>query len=313
MEKNEQNLNARGGTELLMERLHEEFPHIHEDIQIIPSRVRNLDPSRKRILYLHDLAQDPEVKKLSDPEWVKNFDHIVFVSEWQRMMYHYVHRLDLDKTSVIYNSITPIFENPNPRTSDKVRLIYHSTPHRGLNLLYDVFSELVDEKYGDAVELSVFSSFELYGWKSRDKPFEDLFKRLDDHPQITNWGTVPNDRIRQELVDHDIFAYPSTWQETSCLCLIEAMSAKCVCVHSSLAALPETSGLLTNMYEFTLNEEEHKKRFKVYLETSIDDVLNDSVRQTSLRYSAKDRADLVFDEAVAYDKWERVFRDILNS
>ena len=45
--------------------------------------------------------------------------------------------------------------------------------------------------------------------------------------------------------------YPNTFKETSCLCLIEAMSAGCVCVHSSLGALPDTSNGLTCMYEYT--------------------------------------------------------------
>ena len=40
------------------------------------------------------------------------------------------------------------------------------------------------------------------------------------------------------------------------------MSAGCVCVHSSLGALPDTSNGLTCMYEYTPDKLEHYNRFK---------------------------------------------------
>ena len=62
------------------------------------------------------------------------------------------------------------------------------------------------------------------------------------HPKIRYHGTQPNAAVREALTRAHVFAYPSVLRpETSCLCLIEAMSAGLVCVHSNLGALFETA------------------------------------------------------------------------
>jgi hypothetical protein len=64
VEVNELNKNARGGTELMQERLHKSIPEqLLNKFQIIPSRVRELDPDKKKILWLHDLPHDPESER----------------------------------------------------------------------------------------------------------------------------------------------------------------------------------------------------------------------------------------------------------
>jgi len=88
MEKNELNKEAKGGTELMQERLHQRLdPEILNKFQIIPTRVRDIDPDRKTILWLHDLHGDPEVQHLKNGGWEK-FDKLVFVSHWQQQMFN---------------------------------------------------------------------------------------------------------------------------------------------------------------------------------------------------------------------------------
>lgn len=74
-----------------------------------------------------------------------------------------------------------------------------------------------------------------------------------------------------------IFAYPSIWQETSCRCLIEAMMAGCVCVHPNFAALPDTAGGLTDMYDGDLDMQKHAEVFANQLASIIQ-----SLRTTDL-------------------------------
>ena len=56
---------AHGGTELMRKWLYEEMekkePGLIDKFQVISTRVRNLDPTKQRILWIHDLAGDPEV------------------------------------------------------------------------------------------------------------------------------------------------------------------------------------------------------------------------------------------------------------
>ena len=248
---------AMGGTELLAHRLIEVVsPEFLEDTQIHFSRVtQEQDKSKKQILYLHDLAEDPAVQHLHQTANV--WEKIVFVSHWQRQQYHNeFSNLSYEKTFVIPNAIRPL--TMTSRKEGPIKLIYTSTPHRGLDILYATFEALSNQF---DIELDVYSSFALYGWTERDKAFQPLFDKLSDHPKITHHFSKPNDVVRAALQNADIFAYPSTWTETSCLCLIEAMSAGLTCVHSSLGALAETSKSVTWQYDYCKSPSDHVNRF----------------------------------------------------
>lgn len=262
---------ARGGTELMADRINSLPPELLSQFQIIHSRVRELDPNKKKIYVLHDLPGDPEVQHLENGGW-KKFDKLVFVSHWQQQMYNAYLGIPFDAGIVLPNAIEPFSRFSSMcKPNDKIRLMYFSTPHRGLELLYPVFNKLYKE-YGDKIELNVFSSFDLYGWDVRDEPYKPLFEKLKTHPGINYSKSVPNAVIREELKRSHILAYPSIWQETSCLVMIEAMCAGLVCVHSSLAALPETAMGCTYMYNYTENVNTHMARFEANLRDAIEDV-----------------------------------------
>lgn len=249
-------------------------PELLSKFQIIHSRVKFLDTRKKRIYVLHDLAGDPEVEHLKNGGW-QNFDKLVFVSHWQQQMYNAYLGVPFSAGTVLKNAIEPFVDNAQ-KPDDKIRLMYFSTPHRGLELLYHAYDNYLYKKYGDKIELNVFSSFNLYGWEARDKPYEPLFEKLRQHPGINYSKAVSNEVIRDELKRSHILAYPSIWQETSCLVLIEAMCAGLTCVHSSLAALPETALGSTYMYDYTENVQDHLQRFTETLDDAIHDRLTGS-------------------------------------
>jgi glycosyltransferase involved in cell wall biosynthesis len=297
------NNTAKGGTELMADRINSLPPELLSKFQIIHSRVRELDPTKKKIYVLHDLAGDPEVQHLKNDGW-KKFDKLVFVSHWQQQMYNAYLGVPFDAGVVLQNAIEPIV--PHEKPLDKIRLVYFSTPHRGLELLYPSFNHLY-KKYGDKIELNVFSSFDLYGWEERDKQYESVFKLLKEHPGINYSKSVSNEKIREELKRSHILAYPSIWQETSCLVLIEAMCAGLTAVHSSLAALPETSMGCTYMYDYTENQLVHMQRFTQTLEEAIMD--------TSDRMSvSEDRVEFLNETYSWYNRklqWENLLTSLL--
>jgi len=131
-----------------------------------------------------------------------------------------------------------------------------------------VFSKLA-EKHSN-IHLNVYSSFSLYGWPQRDEPFEGLFEHIKKHPQMSYYGAVSNEEMREALKYQHVLAYPSTWAETSCLTLMEAMSAKLLCLHSNLAALPETAANMTMMYQFNEDKQGHAQTFYNICETAIE-------------------------------------------
>jgi glycosyltransferase involved in cell wall biosynthesis len=273
MERNEVNKDSKGGTELLQERLYGgDIPReLLEKVQIVFSRARDLNPDKKKIYYCHDLPEDPESSRLSDPMYRKKFDKFVFVSNWQMEKYNEVRGVEYNRSTVVKNSIVPI-DTTKRTKSDKIRLIYHTTPHRGLQLLVPAFIELC--KRHDDITLDVYSSFKIYGWEQRDEQYQELFDICRNHPNIKYHGTVSNDEIREALLSADIFAYPSIWKETSCLSLIEAMSAGLLCIHPNLAALSETSMGLTWMYQWNEDANAHAGGFMQVLHQGIEVMRN---------------------------------------
>jgi glycosyltransferase involved in cell wall biosynthesis len=160
---------------------------------------------------------------------------------------------------VLQNAIDPIPITDEDKKSDTINLIYHTTPHRGLELLVPVVEFLADR--GLDFHLDVYSSFNIYGWPARDEPYKPLFERCINHPNITYHGFQPNSVIREALKKAHIYAYPSIWPETSGISVIEAMSAGCNVVCPSLAALPETCANFGVMYPWTEDNNKHANTF----------------------------------------------------
>lgn len=239
--------NARGGTEMMRERLLQHVPaELLQDYAIHFSRPREIYSDVKNIFYAHDLATDTENAILQGDGW-KQFEKFVFVSYWQRDQYIMMHGIPHSKCTVIENAIETEYSAADKPT-DTIRFIYHTTPHRGLELLYPIFDAL--SKEFNNIHLDVFSSFEIYGWKQRDKVYLDLFSKLDNHPNITYHGTQSNNTVLAALKNSHIFLYPCIWQETSCIAMIEAIRSGCLVIHPTLAALPETASTATIMYDY---------------------------------------------------------------
>jgi UDP-glucose:(glucosyl)LPS alpha-1,2-glucosyltransferase len=306
MEINELAKNAMGGTELALRRIYDgKIPRdLLEQFQIIPTRVRDLSPDKWRILYMHDLPNDPEVMHLKDNGWNK-FHRIVFVSNWQCQ--HFIDHFNIpwSKCVVLANAIDPIPVVEKPR--DKVRIVYHTTPHRGLNILVPVFNHLA--KQYPNIELDVFSSFGLYGWAQRDEEFKEILDQAKNSERVNYHGAVSNEEIRKFLGETPhIFAYPSVWPETSCFCLIEAMSAGLLCVHPNYGALYETAANWTSMYNYHEDQQEHAKLFCMMLENAIQNVFEDNM-QGRLQ-AQKTYTDAFYSWPMRAKQWESLLHSI---
>jgi glycosyltransferase involved in cell wall biosynthesis len=306
--RNDTNQNSMGGTERLTMQLAEYLNKKDlEKFQIVSSRVRELDEDKIRIFWAHDLPGDPESNFIKDANFRDRFHKYVFVSNWQMQGYMQTYNLPWSKCMVIHNAIEQIPDHAKPNTEDGINLIYHSTPHRGLNILSAVFDELT-KKY-DNLHLDVFSSFKLYGWESRDEQYAQVFEALDKNKYVTNHGTVDNDVIRKQLQKSHIFAYPSTWAETSCLCLMEAMSAKNVCVHPNYGALFETSANWTHMYQMQEDQNRHASVLYNMLDGCIQNM--DSTLQRA--ESASAYANLFYNWGRAKYEWRALLQLLENT
>jgi UDP-glucose:(glucosyl)LPS alpha-1,2-glucosyltransferase len=305
-ERNETNQNSFGGTELHMEKLLANLdPELLQHFQLIPSRVRDLRDDKIRVLNLHDLPLDPEAEHLKDPWSRSRFHKIVYCGNWQ--MNQYEMRLGIphdQKLAVLESAIEPIpYVEKN---KDEVRLIYTSTPQRGLSILVPVFEALAQKH--DNIVLDVFSSYKIYGWESADAQFEELYERCRQHPRINYHGFASNDTVREALQRAHIFSYPSIWLECNCKALIEAMSAGLLCVHPNYGGLIDTSGGMTAMYNWDKDINKHANIFYAHLDNAINIVNQDNV-QNYLQFQ-KQYADARFNWTKVLSQWDSLLRSL---
>lgn len=300
--------NANGGSELmyraLMSRLDSKYK---EKIQFINSRPKEFIWHKKKLLWSHDHFSDPDVDCLNDPAYRKKFSKIVFVSNTQFQMFRAHKGIEYHESEVIKNAIIPITNHEKPK--DCLNLIYHTTPHRGLNILIPVFVELV-KHFKFPIHLDVYSSFDIYGWGNRNEPYEELFQICRDHPNITYHGFKSNDVIREALKKAHVFAYPNIWPETSCIAAIEAMSAGCLVICPDHDALAETVGDLGINYRFHEDLQTHADLFANILLNVLPRC--DTLSIQTLANNAKSYTNEMYSWDRRIHQWNRLCEDIIN-
>jgi UDP-glucose:(glucosyl)LPS alpha-1,2-glucosyltransferase len=271
-ERNELNANSKGGTEMMMEGLLARLdPFFMDKFQIIPSRVRKLYDDRIRVMWLHDLPLDSETNHLKDQNSRDRFHKIVYCGQWQMNAYQQLLGIpQTHHTCVIDTAIEPIQNIVKGDPNEELRIVYTSTPQRGLELLVPVFEELC--KHHKNIKLEIFSSFKIYGWEGADDRFKELFDHCKNNPNIIYHDYAPNEVVREAISKAHIFAYPSIWMECNSRSLIEAMSAKCICVHPNFGGLVDTSGGLTVQYQWDADKNKHANLFFNILSDTINKI-----------------------------------------
>jgi glycosyltransferase involved in cell wall biosynthesis len=231
-----------GGTEILLSGL---YKHTnisqHEDINMILSNPYShyLRYTKKNLLWQHLAHSDESLRPgYMDPSFMSAINSFVYVSNWQHEKYRWIFRIPLENSYVIKNAIEPIEFRPKPKDG-KIKLIYTSAPFRGLDMLLPAF-EMLNR---DDVELDIYSSAKIYGSgyeAHTNGVYEEHFEIARNTKNVNYMGYATNDVIKSALQEAHIFAYPSTFEETCCLAMVEAGAAGCRMVTTNLGALYET-------------------------------------------------------------------------
>ncbi len=304
---------AKGGTEIMVSGLLEYVDNsLLNNFDIIVSYppkdfVKKYKPT---ILWLHDLSVDPYFEILKEDSYQQQFDYFIFVSHWQKEMFRMQYGLPIEKCVVIRNCIEPIATNENKFDDlSEIKLVYTSTPQRGLHILYEVFKELQKE-FDERIHLDVFSSFDLYGknHQTRNTPYKELYDKLNSCDGIEYHGNIGHYELLKKLENKHIWCLPSIWQETSCISMMEAMSAKCLCVHSDLAALPETSSNFGVMYNYVGNVNDHAYIFYENLRNTINTIINST--EATKNHLALQK--VYFDNFYSWDRRSKEWTATLN-
>jgi len=225
-----------------------------------------IEKDKINILWMQHFINQKEAQNLGSKDFVDKLDWIVFNSNWNFKQHVYQFKIPESKSIVIKNAIEKIDFEEKPK--DKISLIYHTTPWRGLVLLLKVFQNLNLEN----VELNVCSSTIIYGKKFDKvlgKKYESIFNECKNTKNVNYFGFLENKKIITLLKKMHIFSYPSIWPETSCISAIESMAAGCEVVTTNLGALYETCSPFGTFVNFDRNFNNLEKSYNKVLLNSL--------------------------------------------
>lgn len=195
------------------------------------------------ILWLSHAADQPLVEPLAQSEERDAWNGFALVSAWQQEQF--IARFDIahDKARVLRNAISPAFADTPlaPAWFERGEppvLVYTSTPFRGLDVLLLAFREIRREI--PELRLRVFSSMAIYQVRAAQDQYRSLYAQCVTEGHEYR-GPVGQDKLAQELRGVAGLAYPSTFAETSCIAVLEAMAAGAFIFTARLGALPETT------------------------------------------------------------------------
>lgn len=194
--------------------------------------------AKRRCLWTGDSYDQFSNFGLGDRRVAARIDELLTVSEWHARTLCEASGFPLEKAWVLGNGIhLPYFDGSETR--EPQRLIYSSTPHRGLIHVPRLLA-MLREKH-PTCEIHVFSSYKVYD-QTTNRSFEELENLLKKTPGVILHGSVRQTELAREYMKASIWFYPTDFEETSCITAMEAQAAGCVPVTTKLAALPETIG-----------------------------------------------------------------------
>ncbi len=197
-----------------------------------------------RALWVHDVDCGDQLT----PGRADRFDHLLALSDWQRR--HLRGRYPFAKAKIrrFRNGILPELFAPAPWTDRPPRVLYTSSPDRGLDVVLELWSE-IKARVPDA-ELA-FCYPDVYDAVADQVPeireHRDRIRALSDQPGVVRMGSLPQPTLAKLMSASRVWVHPSwmtamdePFMETSCIGAMEAQAAGCHVVAGGWGALRET-------------------------------------------------------------------------
>ena len=117
--------------------------------------------------------------------------------------------------------------------------------------------------------------------------------------------------LKENLKDYRMFVYPSIWEETSCISLLESMSAGLYCITTNFGALYETGAEFPMYVPYSNDYKSLARKFAAAIEASAD-MLHDSGIQDHLKMQ-QNYVNRFYDWGAKGQAWTRFLRGALNA
>jgi len=272
----------RGGTELQLEYLYKYVDNkLLDQVQIttsVPEKIP-LHPTKMNILWQKNSYDQPNlIPWFRDKSNHHKYDWYVFNSHWTYEKYRMMFNIPTEKSLVIKNGVDNIKPRNLTENKNKIKLIFHPTPWRGLNVILATMQYIKNKN----IELDVYSSTEVYGEafrKANDDKYKELYDQARQLPNVNYIGYKPNEYIKENLHQYDIFAYPNIWEETFCISALEAMAAGLYLITTNHGALYETCAEFSSYIPYQENYLNLAKNFAFAIETVAEKLTSEKIKK----------------------------------
>lgn len=242
--------------------------------------------AKKRAFWTGDSITNPKTYGIGDLRFIQHVDRFLAKSQWHAESLCQGSGFPSSKMKVFLNGIyAPYFQKKLPR--QRKRLLYSSTPNRGLEFLIPIFRR-IREGHPDA-ELHVYSSFDRNSreWPSTDLE-EPIIEVVRKEPGWVVHDSVLQEKLAEAYLQGSLLVYPCNFPETCASTTLEAQAAGCPIVTTALASLPETVGKAGVLISGDPNERVYQDAFVEAVDKLLtDDQLWDEYSKIGLKQAQK--------------------------
>jgi glycosyltransferase involved in cell wall biosynthesis len=252
-----------------------------------------LHPTKPNILWQKNSYDQPNLAPwFTNPANHNKYDWYVFNSHWTYEKFRYNFNIPTNRSVVIKNGIDKIEQAKPYQKGQPIKIIHQNTPWRGLSVLLGAM-QLVKNPL---VTLDVYSSTEVYGkqfYDQNDHEYKELYEQAKKLPNVNYIGYKSNQYIKDNLKNYHMYVYPSIFEETSCISLLECMAAGLYCIVDDLGALYETGAEFPMYIPYDSNHRALAQKFGFGIEQAshtldqkqIQDHLDSQSRYTHIYYN----------------------------
>lgn len=191
---------------------------------------------------IHDIWLS-HVKEILYKERVDKF---CVLSEWHKEFVKEHHNIPEEKLWLTQNGIDLTRFDIHGLKRNPYRLVYSSSPDRGLDTLLYLFDFM--KKEIPELELHIYYGFDNWCKAATSRGDESALKRIDWFEKemkkdgVFYHGRVSQKELAKEFLQSSLWAYPSDFEETWCITANEVQAAGIPIIASNYAGLKTTVG-----------------------------------------------------------------------
>ena len=189
-------------------------------------------------IWAHDILLLPYGSNLNESQilkkWNKYINKCICLTEWHKNEFIEKYPILKDKITLINNGLDCQSFSTDTNKKIKNKFIYSSRPDRGLNILLELWPQILENLPDATLVISFYGTF----------PSDQLLIKtiIDSYDSIQYLGKLKFEQLYQEMASSEYWLYPTHWPETSCITALEMLMSGVICLYYPVAGLINTLG-----------------------------------------------------------------------